>query len=391
MSIYDLLLDGVELLLLCAFCMLTIDYTLGEKSGKKKRFSKWLLTVFSGVLLQALVTIVITNFETYVNEAISQAGKLEMTLDVLVSLVYALYNAFQMLLPTFISLFAAMWLYKQQKSIKIFTTVLVGLGASIIFEYVYGIAILPFSSVLPERMVKIAPPIFLSASILALILGIFYVLYRRKLYEKLKNLLDTPDGRVDSFVKIPVISNMIFALLISTLHTFGIYLMTRVWSDVMIYIVVFGCLIFIYILMYWSIFKGITLSTQSMRNRAELDVAKHIQESVLPNTFPAFPQRKEFLIHASMDPAKEVGGDFYDFFFTDENHLAVVIADVSGKGIPAALFMMTSRTLLKNLTTPGRSPEKVLTEVNNLLCENNETEMFVTAWLGIVEVDTGRL
>lgn len=124
---------------------------------------------------------------------------------------------------------------------------------------------------------------------------------------------------------------------------------------------------------------------------AELNVATQIQSSMLPCVFPAFPEYKEFDIYASMDPAKEVGGDFYDFFLVDPDHLALVMADVSGKGVPAALFMMITKTLLKNAAQSGLSPAAALETVNNQLMENNEAGMFVTVWLGIYEISTGRL
>ena len=122
----------------------------------------------------------------------------------------------------------------------------------------------------------------------------------------------------------------------------------------------------------------------------DLALASSIQENVLPKTFPYLPDRKEFDLYASMNPAKEVGGDFYDFFMVDDDHLCLVIADVSGKGIPAALFMMVSRTLIKNRALLGEEPEKVLYEVNNQLCENNEAELFVTVWMAVISLSTGK-
>lgn len=124
---------------------------------------------------------------------------------------------------------------------------------------------------------------------------------------------------------------------------------------------------------------------------AELHVATQIQASMLPCVFPAFPEYEEFDIYASMDPAKEVGGDFYDFFLVDADHLALVMADVSGKGVPAALFMMITKTLLKNAAQSGLSPAAALETVNNQLMENNEAGMFVTVWLGVYEISTGKL
>ncbi len=133
------------------------------------------------------------------------------------------------------------------------------------------------------------------------------------------------------------------------------------------------------------------VTAEKERIGAELDVARHIQASMLPCIFPPFPDRHEFDIHASMTPAKEVGGDFYDFFLVDDDHLALVMADVSGKGVPAALFMMISKTLIKSAAQSGLSPKAALEKVNSQLCENNEAEMFVTVWLGILEISTGRL
>ena len=133
------------------------------------------------------------------------------------------------------------------------------------------------------------------------------------------------------------------------------------------------------------------ITAEKERIGAELDVATQIQASMLPCIFPPFPDRKEFNIYASMRPAKEVGGDFYDFFLVDENTLAVVIADVSGKGVPAALFMVIAKTLIKNNAQLGKSPREVFETVNDTLCENNEAGMFVTAFMGYVDLQTKKL
>ena len=121
----------------------------------------------------------------------------------------------------------------------------------------------------------------------------------------------------------------------------------------------------------------------------DLEIAKKIQHSALPSVFPPYPHRKDFSIFASMDAAKEVGGDFYDFYLLDENHLAFVVADVSGKGIPGAMFMMTSKTLIKSHAESGLAVNDVFTQVNAQLCENNEAGMFVTAWMGILDLESG--
>jgi sigma-B regulation protein RsbU (phosphoserine phosphatase) len=131
------------------------------------------------------------------------------------------------------------------------------------------------------------------------------------------------------------------------------------------------------------------VTSEKERINTELNVAQKIQADMLPRKFPAFPQRKEFDVYAMNIPAKEVGGDFYDFFLIDDNHLAIVIADVSGKGVPAALFMVIAKTLIKNHAQLGKSPAEVFTTVNNQLYEGNDENMFVTAWMGILEIETG--
>ena len=133
------------------------------------------------------------------------------------------------------------------------------------------------------------------------------------------------------------------------------------------------------------------MTREKERIGAELHVATQIQADMLPRIFPPFPERREFDIYASMNPAKEVGGDFYDFFLVDNRHFAVVIADVSGKGVPAALFMVIAKTLIKSHAQFGNEPADIFTITNNQLCEGNEAGLFVTAWMGILDLHTGDL
>ena len=133
------------------------------------------------------------------------------------------------------------------------------------------------------------------------------------------------------------------------------------------------------------------VTAEKERIGAELSLATRIQADMLPTIYPAFPDRPEFDIFASMAPAKEVGGDFYDFFLVDDDHLCVFIADVSGKGVPAALFMMASMIILANNAQMGKSPAQILNDTNSAICANNREEMFVTVWMGILEISTGKL
>ncbi len=133
------------------------------------------------------------------------------------------------------------------------------------------------------------------------------------------------------------------------------------------------------------------VTAEKERIGAELNVATRIQADMLPSIFPAFPNNPYIDLYASMDPAKEVGGDFYDFFMIDDKHLALVIADVSGKGVPAALFMVIAKTLIKNQVAMGKSPAEALENVNNQLADGNESCLFVTVWLAVLDLTTGEV
>lgn len=134
-----------------------------------------------------------------------------------------------------------------------------------------------------------------------------------------------------------------------------------------------------------------TVTAENERIGTELSLATRIQANMLPNIFPAFPERSDFDVYASMTPAKAVGGDFYDFFLIDDDHLGIVIADVSGKGVPAALFMMASKIMVQNTAMSGKGPAEVLKAVNEQICRNNHEEMFVTVWFGILDLNTGKI
>ena len=134
-----------------------------------------------------------------------------------------------------------------------------------------------------------------------------------------------------------------------------------------------------------------TATAERERISTELDLASKIQAAMLPSTFPPFPHRSEFNIFASMTPAKEVGGDFYDFYLIDDDHLALVIADVSGKGVPGALLMMVTKIIIKNYALMGNSPAKILELLNDQICSNNQADMFVTVWVGILTISEGKI
>ena len=173
-----------------------------------------------------------------------------------------------------------------------------------------------------------------------------------------------------SFITIPVLNQVLIG------RSFG--LSTQYSSTLLSIVLIYGVLF---------ADRGKTLAATEQ----ELNTAANIQSDSLPSVFPAFPERTDFDIYASMDPAREVGGDFYDFYLLDEDHLCLIIADVSGKGIPAALFMMSSKILLQNYALAGCSPAEILREANERICAGNKEDMFVTVWLGILDLRTGKL
>ena len=211
----------------------------------------------------------------------------------------------------------------------------------------------------------------------------FFFVYSFFLRRHFREMIDSLEGKMTTFVAAPAVSHVGFYVINLFSNANGIF-PGHFWFFPL-YLTV--CIIFV--IEFVLIFHSILSASREMKSAAELNVATNIQKSMLPCIFPAFPERREFDIYATMDPAKEVGGDFYDFFMVDDRHLAIVAADVSGKGVPAALFMVIGKTLIKDHTTPGGDLGAVFTKVNNLLCESNSEGLFITAFEGVLDLVTG--
>ena len=227
------------------------------------------------------------------------------------------------------------------------------------------------------------PNLLFFIGIKVVVYSIFFFAYFRFLRKHFREMIESLEGKMATFVAAPAVSHIGFYVINLFSNANGIF-PGHFWFFPL-YLTV--CVIFV--IEFVLIFHSILSASREMKSSAELNVATNIQKSMLPCIFPAFPDRKEIDIYATMDPAKEVGGDFYDFFMVDDKHLAIVIADVSGKGVPAALFMVIGKTLIKDHTTQGRDLGAVFTEVNNLLCESNSEEMFITAFEGVLDLETG--
>lgn len=213
--------------------------------------------------------------------------------------------------------------------------------------------------------------------------AIFSLLYVKFLKSHIHTTIEAVGGKMVVFIPALVVSVVGFYIINLISNKMGIYPNNKWFFP--LYLTV--CVIFV--VEFWMIFYSINQSAKSMKSAAELNVATNIQKSMLPCIFPAFPERSEFDIFATMTPAKEVGGDFYDFFMVDERHLAVVMADVSGKGVPAALFMVIGKTLIKDHTQPGSNLGDVFSEVNDILCESNSEGLFITAFEGVLDLVSG--
>lgn len=198
------------------------------------------------------------------------------------------------------------------------------------------------------------------------------------------SVFEVLDGKMGRFLPIPLVAGVGFFFITQIVQQHGLMVGNVLFLP--FYLIICG----VFALLYWLVFSNATWSSRAMRTEAEMNVASKIQQDMLPQIFPTFENRSDFSIFATMQPAKEVGGDFYDFFFVDETKLALVIADVSGKGVPAALFMVIAKTLIKDQAQTGIDPSEVFTKANNLLCESNGEGMFVTAFMGILDLPTGQ-
>ena len=235
------------------------------------------------------------------------------------------------------------------------------------------------------------PNILLFIGIKLVVYAIVFALYVKLLRNRVREVLVMAGDGIKTYLVVPAVSVVGFYVINLITNKTGIVPMNTWFLPLYLTI----CVIFV--VEYLQIFNSVRLTAEKMQSEkekerigAELNVATQIQADMLPRIFPAFPDRTEFDIYATMTPAKEVGGDFYDFFLIDENHLGLVMADVSGKGVPAALFMVIAKTLIKNRAQMGGGPAEVLQYVNEQLCEGNDAELFVTVWFAILDVTTGK-
>ncbi|MDR0295531.1 MAG: PP2C family protein-serine/threonine phosphatase [Prevotellaceae bacterium] len=242
--------------------------------------------------------------------------------------------------------------------------------------------------------------LFIGLKVALLIL--LFTLYKKKLRDRVWASINILDGELSNSLSIALVSFLGFCMINAITDGIGITptsLIIRQLDQVIKIgnvelnyniIVFYGIISIIFVFWFWQILSTVSRSTNVFKTKTGLNVARKIQQDMLPRELPALSNRPEFEIHGSMHPAKEVGGDFYDFFLVNENTLAIIIADVSDKGVPAALYMAITKTIIKSSAISGKNPKEVFETVNNILCENNETGMFVTAFLGYLDISSGK-
>lgn len=305
------------------------------------------------------------------------------------TLLYAVFWLIDVVLQLFVVgaiCFGAIGIYKEKKRKIFFCASLASLFVCLLSTVIVDIVYLSLFRETGTEGLWIKNPLKFGF-VFMITFAVILTVYVKKIGPLLAEILKNPDLPLEKFIATPVTSLFCYSVLSKILTGAGVNLYNpeMFLLGILVYLAVAG----MFIVMYKDLFLSMQVSGELAKTEAEIGVAETIQKNILPNTFPAFPERDEFDIYATMIPCLGVGGDFYDFFLVDKDHLAIVIGDVSGKGIPAALFMMSARTLINTYASSGLSPKDVLYKVNNQLCKGNDTGMFVTVFIGVLEISTG--
>ena len=377
---------GVQFLQIILFTAIMGSMTLPLKNKKKKAILQWISICFIALGLGIIIHYLTQQVITYLDEA-SYVTENELMLHLFYSGVTVI-KVIQNTIPAFLATISVLFIYEGKKQIKIFVSLLFMLAVAITSQFFTELTYIFFSNG-DDGYLRNQPLYIIKSLIDFLWLVSIILIYWKFGKNRLKQILESAQEQISHIIVVPCLAYITFEIVKGTLDTYGITLMAVDPGNFLIAVTVILSLLLVYTLIYWSIFRVVTVAAGSAKVKAELDVASKIQLSALPSKFPAFPDRDDIDVYAIMQPAKEVGGDFYDFFFIDEEHLVVLIADVSGKGVPAALFMMSGREIIRNQAFLGMEPGEILKNANNQLAENNEEGMFITVFLGILNVNTG--
>ncbi|MGB8451388.1 MAG: PP2C family protein-serine/threonine phosphatase [Anaerocolumna sp.] len=373
-------MDDIYILMMFVAIVAMMDYTFVKKWNPGKTILAWgCICAVLVFVFRLLYAIQYTIF--YCNE--SFFGKHKLAYDIFYN-----FGVWMYFIQILLLIAGAKIIYQKALKVKIFAILLLYMFVSLIADYFMPLLLVIFNPKVTENGYYIE--FEKGGGILYLCIGagislILYFIYRRYLSKAMTVILSLSEEHYGKLVFIPLLSYITYSVFYLMMGYISVY--PYMPKMIIYFVMIFGTIIIIYATMYIAMFYGIISAVKTTKIKAELEVAARIQTSNLPK---ALQEREDIAISARMETALEVGGDFYDYFFIDENHLAVVIADVSGKGVPAALFMMMSKTLIQNNSSYQYSPSDIFMHVNNQLYENNESQMFVTAFMGILEIDTGK-
>jgi len=372
--------DDLYLLIMFISIAAMFHYTFESKWSLKKTILSWvgisILLIFAFRLFYAVQYTIFYSFKDFF-------GKYQLAYDIFYN-----FGIWIFFIQVILLIVGAKFIYKSSLKLKIFAILLIYMFVSLIADYFMPLLLVIFNPKVSENGYYIEFEKgggLLYIGIGAAISVILYVTYRIYLSKAMGIILSLSEEHYKNLIMIPLLSYITYSVFYLLMGYVKVY--PYMPETIVYFVLVFGTIIIIYATMYIALFYGILSAVKTTKMKAELDVAARIQTSNLPKMFQ---NREDLAVYALMETAFEVGGDFYDYFFIDDNHLAVVIADVSGKGVPAALFMMMSKTLIQNNSSYQYSPSDILMHVNNQLYENNESQMFVTAFMGILDINTGK-
>ncbi len=374
----------VQMVVFIAAMMMNTPAVPSKKKGKTVVY-QWGLVAVGAFMVGFLFNMAASSFVEYANLKAQTSG------IIVIQLLYSAITVFTVLintLPSVIVVAGTLWIHKGKKNTRIFLPVLFMLVVALLCRFAAEV-VYNFFSPGDDGYERFMPSYSIRSVVDLFTLVLACLLYWKFFKKKLTDLLSFAEEQIGHIILVPCFSYVIYQIAKGTLSTYSISFMAIDPGTFLIAVIIRMSLLIMYCLMYWAIFKAVVVAAGSAQVKAELDVASKIQLSALPSKFPAFPKRRDVDVFAAMHPAKEVGGDFYDFFFIDEERLAVLIADVSGKGVPAALFMMSGRAIIRNQALLGMDPGEIFCNANNQLAENNKEGMFITAFLGIINVKSG--
>lgn len=372
------MIDMFQLLLLMVFCIVLIHMTLKTQKPVRQTIGIW-----AGIVIIAYAAIVLISALQYAAYYDLYTDRI-MNNTVLYILVW-LIDVLLQLLIVFLCCLGAVRIFDENKEKSVFCIVLFFLFLEFITNFFVDVVyICIFHGKVTDGVYEQNMGWYLL--ITTICLGLFVLFYQSRIKDRLLAVLNTPELPLKKYVLSPVVSIFLFNILIKITKSAGINIFHK--DMTLISVIIFSAIVVMFIVLYKDLLFSMSISGKLAKTEAEIEVAETIQKNILPNIFPAFPDREEFDIYATMTPCLGVGGDFYDFFLIDEDHLAVVMADVSGKGVPAALFMMCARTLINTYSRTGISPSEIMEQVNNRLCDGNDSNMFVTVFLGILDIKT---